>query len=807
MKKLLFVLSLVVLAVNNSEYYEKLGVEKSATSKDIRKAFKKLALTMHPDKSKEPDAHEKFMELNKIYEVLKDDETRKKYDRWGEKGLEDGFNGGGRYESWSFFEEEFGLYDEDPEIHVFDAVELQAAMASDDVWMIKFYSERCSHCHDMAPAWREAAIQLEGIVKLGAISCRDYRQTCMNVGITGYPTVMVFEQGAQRYQIYHGGKYVRRGKKLPGQKTVENFVEFGVKSVSHRVREILGIVSLPNFIKKPCVYILSDSDGEFNYPKIPFEYQLSVGFGQDAFALKVDCTKDVLPDLCKRKSSTEETMFIFPPGVSPVDSPEKGIEQTAFIAKDVISKSLGLIKVPEIVDPKILDAIHNEKKIIALDFGTFSEEQKLILKRLPNYFVKNSHIFRKADPFAVVDCTDGLMRGTCQRIFGSKSNLLIFSGNGKGAFEVFHRDWSLMNIAEFAKEVLKTRMHTPSLSVLNELLSDGSEWILDFSAPWCPPCNNFLPQVRHASTVLADKNVKIAYIDCETYPGICNKYGIRSYPTLQFHGKDKSGKQVKETYTGDYDWRALVEFYEDIKSPSVVKLDAKMWREEIMHRPHEEIWFIDFAANWCRPCNRMFPEFKKAAKMLQGTVKFGHVECPENQALCESLGVRSYPTLKYLAPRNPGQPVSHPQNFPYQQRDEFSFIHFLSAELTRFSPVANASPQKNIFNYIQRVHQDGRHVMIDFYANWCRPCKQFEPYYQLASIKYKQNVLFAKVDCATSSHLCRGLNLEEYPTLMFFPIGGAQRSTIQMDFDIKLVQDQLDRLLEKAPKVAPKDEL
>jgi thioredoxin-like negative regulator of GroEL len=54
-----------------------------------------------------------------------------------------------------------------------------------------------------------------------------------------------------------------------------------------------------------------------------------------------------------------------------------------------------------------------------------------------------------------------------------------------------------------------------------------------------------------------------------------------------------------------------------------------------MHRPHEEIWFIDFAASWCRPCNRMFPEFKKAAKMLQGTIKFGHVECPENQALCE----------------------------------------------------------------------------------------------------------------------------------------------------------------------------
>ena len=68
-------------------------------------------------------------------------------------------------------------------------------------------------------------------------------------------------------------------------------------------------------------------------------------------------------------------------------------------------------------------------------------------------------------------------------------------------------------------------------------------------------------------------------------------------------------------------------------------------------------------------------------------------------------------------------------------------------------------------------------------------------------------MLFAKVDCATSPHLCRGLNLDEYPTLMFFPIGGAQRSTIKMDFDIRDIQNQLDRLLEKAPKIAPKDEL
>merc|ERR1712227_296926 len=112
----------LVSVLNQDDYYAKLGIEKNASSKEIRKAFKKLAITMHPDKSDDPDAHEKFLEINKIYEVLKDDELRKKYDRWGEKGLEDGFNGGQRYESWDFYHQELGLYDEDEQIHVLDNV-------------------------------------------------------------------------------------------------------------------------------------------------------------------------------------------------------------------------------------------------------------------------------------------------------------------------------------------------------------------------------------------------------------------------------------------------------------------------------------------------------------------------------------------------------------------------------------------------------------------------------------------------------------------------------------------------------------
>ena len=53
----------------SEDYYQLLGIKKNAENRDIRKAFKKLALKYHPDKNSEDDAHEKFLKINKAYEV------------------------------------------------------------------------------------------------------------------------------------------------------------------------------------------------------------------------------------------------------------------------------------------------------------------------------------------------------------------------------------------------------------------------------------------------------------------------------------------------------------------------------------------------------------------------------------------------------------------------------------------------------------------------------------------------------------------------------------------------------------------
>ena len=91
------------------DYYDILGVDKSADAQAIKKAYRKLAMKYHPDRNPDnKEAEEKFKEVNEAYEVLSDENKRRTYDQFGHQGV----NGQGGFGGQGFGGQGFGGFED-----------------------------------------------------------------------------------------------------------------------------------------------------------------------------------------------------------------------------------------------------------------------------------------------------------------------------------------------------------------------------------------------------------------------------------------------------------------------------------------------------------------------------------------------------------------------------------------------------------------------------------------------------------------------------------------------------------------------
>ncbi|KAG2458910.1 DJC10 protein, partial [Polypterus senegalus] len=581
---------------SDEDYYKLLGVSKDASNREIRQAFKKLALTMHPDKNpNNQDAHDKFLKINRAYEVLKDEDLRKKYDKYGEKGLQDNQEGG-RYESWNFYRYDFGIYDDDIEIITLDRADFDAAVNSGELWFVNFYFPRCSHCHDLAPTWREFAKEMDGLIRIGAVNCGDNRMLCRSKGINSYPSLYIFKLGKNPEKYY-------------GDRSKKSLISFAMQFVTTQATELWT----GNFVKAVETAFTSGTGWLITFCAstgdcLSSETRHKLAGMLDGLAHVgwIDCTSQ--GQLCESFDITTSMTAYFPPGAS-LQIKGGGLFFNSLDAKEIYSGVLEhLPGLETLTKNNFKDKLSHHRWLVHFTFGEKEEgtnEYKKLKMLLKDEQIQVGH----------VDCKEEL--DLCNSLYIHKPSIAVFKGTGVNNFEIHHGRNILYNIVAFAKDSISA--HVITLGPQNFPNNEKKPWLVDFFAPWCPPCRALLPELRKASKQLYGQ-LNFGTIDCTIHEGLCNM---------------------------------------DLVNPSVVALSPETF-EALLSKKKDDNWVVDFYAPWCGPCQALMPEWKRMARMLSGVISVGSVDCQKYHTLCHEAGVKAYPEIRFY-PQNSKEYQSLPR--------------------------------------------------------------------------------------------------------------------------------------------------
>merc|ERR1711962_253057 len=211
-------------------------------------------------------------------------------------------------------------------------------------------------------------------------------------------------------------------------------------------------------------------------------------------------------------------------------------------------------------------------------------------------------------------------------------------------------------------------------SNFNNLVIGGDEiWMVEFYAPWCGHCRSLAPEWKKAATALRGV-VKVGAVDMDVHGSVGGPYNVRGFPTIKIFG---ANKQSPADYNGARSASAIVD--EAMKaakrmvndqmngkggsrgssggrggsggsgggSDDVVELTDSNFEDEVLNT--KDIVLVEFFAPWCGHCQRLAPEWKKAATELKGKVKVAALDATVHTVTAGRFNVRGYPTIKWFA--------------------------------------------------------------------------------------------------------------------------------------------------------------
>uniref|UniRef100_A0A2K6KV27 Protein disulfide-isomerase A6 n=1 Tax=Rhinopithecus bieti TaxID=61621 RepID=A0A2K6KV27_RHIBE len=251
-------------------------------------------------------------------------------------------------------------------------------------------------------------------------------------------------------------------------------------------------------------------------------------------------------------------------------------------------------------------------------------------------------------------------------------------------------------------------------------------------------------------------------------------------------------------------------------SDDVIELTPSNFNREVIQS--DSLWLVEFYAPWCGHCQRLTPEWKKAATALKDVVKVGAVDADKHQSLGGQYGVQGFPTIKIF-----GSNKNRPEDYQGGRTGEAIVDAALSAlrQLVKdrlggrsggYSSGkqgrSDSSSKKDVIeltddSFDENVLDSEDVWMVEFYAPWCGHCKNLEPEWAAAASEVKEQtkgkVKLAAVDATVNQVLASRYGIRGFPTIKIF-----QKGESPVDYDggrtrSDIVSRALDLFSDNAP--------
>ncbi|CAH0390809.1 unnamed protein product [Bemisia tabaci] len=256
----LSVFALVFTCVKSlGDPYQILNVPRTSTPQEIKRAYKQLAKEWHPDKNKDPEAEEKFVEIKQAYELLSDPERRQQFDVFGtteeQPQRDDGRTQ--RFDADFFAGSGFSFKFQDRDITVFHKLTISSKIYENKMvpksthipYLMLFYSDWCFSCLQIEPIWRKVIEELEPLgVGVATVHAENEQMLARRIGIRSLPSLVLLIDGRTsvfRESLYSVQKVIefvrmKMPYKLSETITDDNVNQFlGEWAADNRVRALL----------------------------------------------------------------------------------------------------------------------------------------------------------------------------------------------------------------------------------------------------------------------------------------------------------------------------------------------------------------------------------------------------------------------------------------------------------------------------------------------------------------------------------------------------------------------------------------